>query len=300
MTVFVPRASGFCYGVSLAVNAANDALDKGKKLYMYGEVVHNPYVTDSLIMKGAKVIDSIEECCDIIDSPEASRGNSALLIRAHGITKKEREIIDSLGIEVIDKTCPKVERVHNIVSDAENCGKKVIVIGDSKHPEVIGIVGQCLQPIRVISSVEEAYSIDNIQNSTVVSQTTFNVKLFHKIVDVLRDKQSDIEIFNTICPATEIRQKRVDELSKNADIAIVVGGKKSSNTNKLYEVTSKNCESYIIENFDALKMKINSGLFDNKNNLLLCGGSSTPFEIIEDIAKKICEIKTQENTIIYC
>ncbi len=291
MIIMLPKMSGFCYGVSLAVKAAGVALSSGKELFMYGEIVHNPTVNSDLVAKGGIIIDSIDK---LPCRSDASR-NAAVLIRAHGIPRCEYMKIKECGIEVIDMTCPKVRNVHNIVSDAESRGKRITVIGDPNHPEVVGIVGQCMGQVDVIQRVEDAEKLSNMSDRAVVSQTTFNTRCFEKISQILKDRSDDIEIYNTICPATELRQNEVSRLSGKADLTIVVGGKKSSNSRKLYEIASENCDCCMIESLEELDMK----LLEGKEKLLLCGGSSTPFELISDIAKELCA-QNCNNKIEYC
>lgn len=273
MIITVPKLCGFCYGVSRAIEFAENALSKEGKLIMFGEIVHNPGVIDGLISKGAVIADDV----DMLDTcPDAG-----VLIRAHGLGRDTLEMIKNKGREIIDGTCPKVKKVHEIVMREEKLGRNIIIIGNKEHPEVKGILGWCSKPVLVIPDYKTAIETDIEEKISVVVQTTFNIGEFERISGVLREKCRGVEIFNTICPATDIRQKMVRELSRESDFAIVVGGKKSSNSKKLFDISSENCTAIQIENKDELDMELLRGT----ERVLICAGSSTPFSEVETIVR---------------
>lgn len=280
MKIILPKTSGFCYGVSLAVKEAENIINSKKKLIMYGEPVHNPDVVGRLKEKGAVIVESVDEVQDYMQGQEA-----VLLIRAHGISKKEEDNLRNTGIVLSDKTCPKVKKVHETVKEEEKKGRRIIIVGNPGHPEVKGIVGQCKTAASVISSAEEAELLELKGDISVVVQTTFNSKIFQEIKKIIEEKNKDAVIYNTMCPATNIRQKEIEELSKTADYVIVLGGKKSSNSLKLCQIAARNTSAVLVEKIEDLSFDE----LDGKNTVVVCGGSSTPYELIDQATKKLLE-----------
>ena len=185
MKITVPKTSGFCYGVSLAVKEAENIISCGKGLIMYGEIVHNPDVVKALEEKGAITVDSPK------DITTGDKDNTVLLIRAHGVPRRTEEELRKTGLELRDKTCPKVKKVHKTVRDEEKKGRKVLIVGNPNHPEVVGIVGQCEGIAEVIASVDDALRADLSGDISVVVQTTFNGKVFENIKKVILEKNPD-------------------------------------------------------------------------------------------------------------
>ncbi len=286
MKITVPKTSGFCYGVSLAVKEAERIISEDKSLIMFGEIVHNPDVVGSLEKKGGVTIDDTDEVLRRVDEIKSFENkNPVVLIRAHGVPKSVEDMLFGVGAEVRDRTCPKVKKVHNIVKDEEEKGRRIVIVGNPKHPEVIGIFGQSEHSPSVISTPEEAEKADLTGEISVVVQTTFNGKLFEKIREVILSVNPHAEIFNTMCPATNIRQQEIFSLSKNADFVIVFGGKKSSNSLKLRDIAGMNTNAVLVEKISEIDLKALEG----KENVVVCGGSSTPYELIDAAAKYIKE-----------
>ena len=287
MKIILPRTSGFCYGVSLAVKEAENVLNEGRRLIMFGEIVHNPDVVSALEGKGGITVDSVQD----VENDEKRR-DSVLLIRAHGVPEETQIKLGETGVELRDKTCPKVKKVHMIVKEEEEKGSSVVIVGNPKHPEVIGILGQCRGDARVISSPEEAEALVYDEKTSVVVQTTFNGAVFESIKQVIQKRSPSAFIYDTMCPATNIRQGEIAELSKTADYVIVLGGKKSSNSLKLCEIAKKHTESVLVEKIEEIDLEKIRG----KEKVVVCGGSSTPYELIKDGAEYIASFFGAEIT----
>ena len=274
MEVVLAKSSGFCFGVKRAVDRVYEQLAENKKIYTYGPIVHNDDVVADLEEKGVKVLNTKEELTELTEG--------SVVIRAHGVPKEIYEIMEQKNIECIDATCPFVKRIHKIVEKESAEGRRIIVIGNAKHPEVEGIRGWCKTPATVIESREEALQFNGSKDDKycVVSQTTFNYKKFQELVEIICKKGYDIIVANTICSATEERQKEASELAAKADVMIVIGGTHSSNTRKLYELCKSECENtYYIQTLADLQLEL-------PNSVELVGitaGASTPNKIIEEV-----------------
>lgn len=274
MEVVLAKSSGFCFGVKRAVDRVYEQLADHKKIYTYGPIVHNEDVVKDLEEQGVRVLNTEEELGTLTEG--------SVVIRAHGVPKRIYEIMEKRGIECIDATCPFVKRIHKIVEKESTEGRHIIIVGNAKHPEVEGIMGWCKNPATVIESKEEALDFRGSPDDKycVVSQTTFNYKKFQELVEIFQKKGYDIIVANTICSATEERQKEASELAAKADVMIVIGGTHSSNTRKLYELCKSECENtYYIQTLADLQLEL-------PNSVELVGitaGASTPNKIIEEV-----------------
>ena len=274
MEVVLAKSSGFCFGVKRAVDRVYEQLADHKKIYTYGPIVHNEDVVKDLEKQGVRVLNTKEELEALTEG--------SVVIRAHGAPKRIYEIMEQRGIECIDATCPFVKRIHKIVEKESTEGRHIIIVGNAKHPEVEGIMGWCKNPATVIESKEEALDFKGSPDDKycVVSQTTFNYKKFQELVEIFQKKGYDIIVANTICSATEERQKEASELAAKADVMIVIGGTHSSNTRKLYELCKSECENtYYIQTLADLQLEL-------PNSVELVGitaGASTPNKIIEEV-----------------
>jgi 4-hydroxy-3-methylbut-2-enyl diphosphate reductase len=278
MEVLLAKTSGFCFGVKRAVDTVYEQIEQGGEIYTYGPIVHNDEVVKDLEEKGVKVINSKEELENL--------SSGKVIIRAHGVSKEICSLIENKGLECIDATCPFVKRIHNIVEKESAEGRHIIIIGNDGHPEVEGIKGWSLTPATVIESEEETtnFKAKKGEKLCVVSQTTFNYKKFKYLVEIFQKKGYDIIVANTICNATQERQKEAMELAANVDVMIVIGGFHSSNTRKLYELCKGKCEkTYYIQTLADLQIDI-------PNSVELVGitaGASTPNKIIEEVQKYV-------------
>ena len=276
MEVIVAKSAGFCFGVKRAVDKVYEQIQehKGEDIYTYGPIIHNEEVVKDLERKGVKIINSKEELQDI--------KNGIIIIRSHGVGKDVYEIAQANNLKIVDATCPFVLKIHKIVQNEKNNDSHIVIIGNENHPEVEGIKGWSANPTTVIGSEEEAMSFeaDRSKKICVVSQTTFNYNKFKYLVEIISKKGYDINVLDTICNATHERQAEAKKIAANVDSMIVIGGKNSSNTQKLYEICKKECENtyYIqtIEDIELCKLQSSSCVG-------ITAGASTPNYINEEV-----------------
>ncbi len=281
MELIVGKTAGFCYGVKRAVDGAKEELKKNERLYGLGEIVHNQEVIKELENLGMQFINDIED----------SKGKT--IIRAHGIPKQIYEEAKEKGIELIDYTCPKVLKIHEIAEEYAKKGYYIFLLGNKKHPEIIGTLSYCGDNKFVIEKEDdtikalETFEKTGIQKLLVISQTTYSLEKFYIIEEIIKNElPRDIELVikNTICQATEIRQKETEEMAKKVDCMIVIGGKNSSNTKKLYEIAKKYCKTVLlIEN--ETELEINK--LQSTDTVGIMAGASTPKESIESVVEKL-------------
>ncbi|HBV68451.1 MAG TPA: 4-hydroxy-3-methylbut-2-enyl diphosphate reductase, partial [Clostridiales bacterium] len=284
MKIEISKFNGFCFGVKAAVEKADKTLNKENRLYSYGEIIHNKDVVDRLGKRGMVVVDDIPETND-----------AQLLIRAHGVGKHVLERLRENNIEVIDATCVKVKKIHKIVEEYKNKGYDIIITGDKNHPEVLGILGWCGNDAAVIESPEELLELklDSHKKYCMVSQTTFNTDTFRKIENAINANNiQNIEIYNTICDATRKRQEACVELASRSDVMLIIGGKNSSNTKKLYELSREVCpNTFLIENYKEIPYN-----YIDKNTIVgVSAGASAPDWIIEEVINMLENLNNNMN-----
>lgn len=278
MKCIIPKYSGFCSGVSLAVRAAYENLDG--RTFMLGEVVNNPSVVRDLTEKGLKLVHSTEEI---------TQENANVLIRAHGVPEKTLRQLSEKNLGIIDKTCPKVKHVHDIVAKASARGLDIIIVGTPNHPEIIGTVGWSKTKTILLYNLEDAKKIlpgtrFSEKGVCMVAQTTHNEKAYHEIYDYCTGLIPNIEFHNTICSATANRQNEIRELAKTCDTVLVVGGKTSSNVTKLYEIASEYCaNTQHVETAADIDVSRLKGM----ESVVVSTGASTPDASIEDTIKML-------------
>lgn len=279
MQVVTAKTAGFCFGVRRAVETCYEqASNANGKVYTYGPIIHNEMVVKDLEARGIGVIHSKEEL--------ARLDSGTVIIRSHGVTKEICDLIEEKGLRLVDATCPFVKKIHKIVREKSEEGYQIIVIGSRDHPEVEGICGWSLTPVTVIEDEQQASAFvrDGDKPLCIVSQTTFNSKKFDKLVEILQLLRYDRDcILNTICNATEERQKEAAELAGKADVMIVIGGKNSSNTQKLFEICKEKCsQTYYIQTLADLDLS----LLPSVGYVGITAGASTPNNLIEEVSKQ--------------
>jgi len=283
MEIRLVAGAGFCFGVKRAVDTVYEQLQTGKTIYTYGPIVHNEEVVKELAELGVRVIENRQELERLPDLRSlADPRAGTVIIRAHGVPREVQQCMEQKGWEVIDATCPFVKRIHRTVEKKSGQGEHILVVGNPDHPEIQGIVGWCNGPVDVIETVEEAekYVPPEGKKLTVVAQTTFNYNKFQTIVEILKKKGYNVSIVNTICNATEDRQRDTREVAANADAMIVIGGKHSSNTRKLYDICSRECaHTYFIQTLDDLHLELPKSV----RLVGITAGASTPNKIIEEV-----------------
>lgn len=276
MKIVVAKKAGFCFGVKKAVDMVYDeANDSEKTIYTYGPIIHNEEVVADLETKGVKAIDFDEnELNDLSDC--------TVVIRSHGVAKSIYDSLDAKNCNIVDATCPFVKKIHEIVQKESEEGKTIIIIGSEHHPEVEGIKGWVNGDAYVVNDETdvEGLTIDKETPVCIVSQTTFNQDKFNYLVENITQKGYDSNVVNTICNATNERQVEAKELASKVDAMIVVGGKNSSNTQKLYDICKAECEhTYYIQTVRDLDLDE----IKKYDFIGITAGASTPNNIIEEV-----------------
>ncbi len=280
MHVILAKSAGFCFGVKRAVETVyREAQKEGQPIYTYGPIIHNEEVVADLEQKGVAVVLSVEE---LKEKPKGT-----VIIRSHGVEKMIYDEIRALGFEIVDATCPFVLKIHRLVDQYSRDGYHVVIIGNDTHPEVEGIKGWSVpEQTTVIGNREDAekFSLSSEKKVCIVSQTTFNYNKFQELVEIMTKKGYDITVLNTICNATEERQTEAEQIAREADAMIVIGGRASSNTQKLFEICKKECENtYYIQTMKDLDLS----RLKSTDNVGITAGASTPNNIIEEVQKNV-------------
>ena len=275
MEVIVAKTAGFCFGVKRAVEQVYEQIEKAERpVYTFGPIIHHEQVVEDLAQKGVRVIDTEEELETVCDA--------IVIIRSHGVGKHIYDLLERNGVTVVDATCPFVKKIHRIVQEQQAAGRRVIIVGNPDHPEVQGIRGWGDEGTLV---VENADQIENLPVSTkdklcVVAQTTFNYNKFQDLVEKFEKKGYDILVLNTICNATQERQVEAKRIASEVDAMIVIGGRNSSNTQKLYEICRKECKNtYFIQTLGDF----NPECVNSVRSVGITAGASTPNQIIEEV-----------------
>lgn len=279
MEVITAKTAGFCFGVKRAVEKVYDQVNQGKKdIYTYGPIIHNEEVVADLESKGVKVLESKEDLQNL--------AHGTVIIRSHGVGKEIYRDIEEQGLELVDATCPYVRKIHRIVREKSEQGKQIIIIGNDTHPEVEGIKGWCVHSAIVVGDQKaaEELCLPQDQEICIVSQTTFNYNKFKNLVEIIDKKGYDIDVINTICSATEERQLEAGELADKVDAMIVIGGKSSSNTQKLFEICKTNCvNTYYIQTLDDLELYS----LPPVKCVGITAGASTPNYLIKEVQEYV-------------
>ena len=275
MEITVAKSAGFCFGVQRAVDSVYKELEENSgKIYTFGPIIHNEQVVEDLNKKGIEVIDTVEQLKEIKEG--------TVVIRSHGVAKEIYDDLEQQKLKMVDATCPFVKKIHNIVLDESNNGKTIIIIGNDNHPEVEGIKGWVNGEVIVINKEEqiEKLSLPEQTKACIVSQTTFNHNKFKYLVEIIRKKGYDITVVNTICNATHVRQVEAQKISSKVDGMIVIGGKNSSNTQKLYDICRNECENtFYVQTVKDLNLHELKSL----KSIGITAGASTPKNIIEEV-----------------
>ncbi len=283
--VKVAKTAGFCFGVNRAVESVEELVRKGDKVYTLGPIIHNAQVVERLEKAGVKSISSPNEASD----------DGVLVIRSHGVALSVYDEIRKNNIRFMDATCPFVAKIHKIVANASENGMPVLIAGDSEHPEVLGIKGHCAGEVFVFSNESELEALllqnSNLakENVCVVAQTTYNTQIWQNCIEILKKVCTNASIYDTICSATLSRQQEAVELARESDLMIIIGGKNSSNTQKLFKICNDCCSSYAIET--AAEIPINEILKAEK--IGITAGASTPSDVIKEVVLTVSEIMTE-------
>ena len=285
LTIRVAKSAGFCFGVSRAVGMVEGMLDRGERVCTLGPVIHNPRLVAELGARGAAVV----------DMPEQVPPGTAAVIRSHGVPRETYDRLRDAGVRVADATCPFVAKIHRIVADPAY--EAVLIAGDPRHPEVEGIRGHCAVPSFVFSDRRELRQILaehpalRTQKLAVVAQTTFHAELWTECSEFLKKVYTNAIIFDTICSATSVRQREAKELATESDFMVVVGGRQSSNTRKLYAVCAEICPSVLVEGADELPLD----KLRRAGRIGVTAGASTPARIIKEVLNTMSGLDNDNN-----
>lgn len=272
MEIILAENAGFCFGVDRAVRMTEEELSKTDGgVYSYGPLIHNPQAVKALEAKGLETIDRFEDISE-----------GRIIVRSHGVPEETINDIKELGLHLVDCTCPYVLAVHKKVRDYSSKGYSIVIIGDKDHPEVVGINGWCENQAHIVNSAEDAKALPDLEKSCVVSQTTNRLDKFLELSGIVEEKSQETVLFNTICNATKLRQEAAEEVAKKVDAMIVIGGKHSSNTIKLAEISSRHCKNvFHIETIEEFALQ----RLQNFNTIGITAGASTPDWIIKEAVK---------------
>ena len=284
MKVKVAETAGFCFGVKRAVDKVYQLIEEGiHPIYTLGPIIHNEEVVSDLAERGVEVIE---------EKDLASLSGGTVVIRSHGVGKQIYQELREYHLDYVDVTCPFVLKIHRIVEKESLAGKHIIIFGDPDHPEVRGICGWCEGSYTVLKNREETenFTPPAEKDVCVVSQTTFNYNKFKELVEILCKKRyynsvlNMSNILNTICNATEERQKEAQNIAGEVDTMLVIGGKHSSNTQKLFEICKEECgNTYYIQT----PVDLDSEMFHHSSYVGITAGASTPKKIIEEVQEHV-------------
>lgn len=292
--ILIADNAGFCFGVKRAMNMAWNELDKSEKVAIYalGPLIHNKQAVAKYEERGMLTVDTIEEI-EKIESEKVRRGINAskdreMIIRSHGVSMSIYDEAKLKNIPIIDTTCPFVRKIHYLANKCFEDGKQLIVIGDRNHPEIIGINGWSSHSAIIAKNLEEISNISFETNKDyfIVAQTTMNEKEFDAIINYIRSLDIKFEVENTICSATRVRQESARELAQKVDLMIVIGGKHSSNTQKLVKICQDIVDTFSIET----KEDLDRNLLEKYHTIGITAGASTPDWIIEEVINFLREL----------
>ena len=292
MKIILAKTAGFCFGVNRAVSMVYNLLDKEESVATLGPIIHNTQVVAELESRGVKTLSDLSQ----------AQAGQTVVIRSHGVSKEVTDYFEENGFSVVDATCPFVSKIHKIVSEADS---PVLIAGNKNHPEVQGIIGHCRTQCFVFANTVELEKIleENsfLKNSApiVVAQTTFNIKEWKKCFEIVKKVCTNLKIFDTICIATEERQKEAESIAEKSDVMLVIGDRHSSNTGKLTAICADKCKrTYLIET----AAQLSEDFFKDASAVGITAGASTPDRIIKEVLdimsemlNKSGEIETEEN-----
>lgn len=286
--IIVAKTAGFCFGVARAVEQVESLLEKNEKVCTLGPLIHNPVFVSELEDRGARVISCLDEV----------KEDEMLVIRSHGISRTVFNEIIYRKLRYSDLTCPFVSKIHKIVSNTNCECDIIIVIGDKDHPEVIGIVGHSNAKAYVLRGEKEVRELFlgndfSDKNIILVSQTTFNISEWNCCVAAAKELHNNVKIFDTVCRATCDRQTEADKLASECDLMIVIGGKNSSNTTKLFQICSEKTKTFHIETASEIPWQE----VKNAKRVGVTAGASTPGCIIKEVLTNMSEVM-ENNSIV--
>ncbi|MBP6909456.1 MAG: 4-hydroxy-3-methylbut-2-enyl diphosphate reductase [Candidatus Saccharicenans sp.] len=268
MEIIIARNSGFCYGVKRALRLTSETAKKNQsRIFTWGELIHNPEVISDLKKRGIKITTSLSRL----------KPGDTVIIRSHGISPAVYRALQKKKINLVDATCPKVKDIQKKVEQLSRAKSEIIIVGNRHHPEIQGLLGYGQHQAVVVENEEQAKALPFKKKRAVLAQSTQDMQLFGKIVAILTEKTEELSVYNTICQSTRVRQEATAELASQVEALIIVGGKNSSNTNRLYEISRrKQIRTYFIESPEELTPDMTR----EAKIIGISGGASTPPEVI--------------------
>jgi len=274
MEIIIAKDSGLCYGVKRAIQIAKETLSKEKgKVFTLGDLIHNPQVISDLEQQGIRSREDMDELTE-----------GTVIIRSHGVSPDIYKKIEEKNIKIVDATCPIVKRIQRLVEALAEEEEEIVIVGNKKHPESRGLIGYSQEKGIIVESEEQAQKMPKKKRRAVLVQSTQDMNLFQKVAAALIERTEEIKVFNTICQSTQTRQKSTSELASRVDTLFIIGGKNSSNTNKLYQISKR-----VLPNthFIVNSAQITSEMLKGAKKIGLSGGASTPPEAIEEAVARI-------------
>lgn len=276
MELTIGEHAGFCFGVRRAVDKAFECASHHLPCATLGPLIHNPQEVERLQKAGVRSVETLEEI----------RPGETVVIRSHGVTPEVYARCEKLGIPVIDATCPHVAHIHQLVKTYSASGDAVIIVGEADHPEVVGIAGWARGPVYILPTRQEAERAALPGKALVVAQTTIRRDRFEDVLAVLRRQVPELTVRMTICAATSQRQQEAERLSKSADVMIVVGGRNSSNTQKLLETCKLRCaRSILVETPEDIPQDV----IRETDRVAVTAGASTPQWLLDQVCARVME-----------
>ena len=281
MQIILAKTAGFCFGVDRAVSLVEEAVREDKRVATLGPIIHNRHVIERFTALGVREI----------AAPEEARPGECVVIRSHGVTRTIMEQLAGMDVEVIDATCPFVKKIHRIISEAKEKMQQPVIIGTRSHPEVQAIAGWCEEPVIFETPDELAEWLRNGANRTkipmrMVCQTTSTQNLWKSSCEIAKKECTNCEIFDTICKATEMRQKEATQLAQKCDAMVVVGDARSSNTGRLAMICRQYCKNVVLIDSAA---ELDMLLLSNAKTVGITAGASTPAWIIKEVNNKMSD-----------
>jgi len=290
MEIIIANNSGLCYGVKRALQIVKETLSEEKgKVYTLGDLIHNPQVINDLEKQGIR---SLEDLDDI--------QQGTVIIRSHGVSPEIYKKIEEKKIKIVDATCPIVKRIQRLVEALAKEEEEIVIVGNKNHPESRGLIGYSQGRGIIIESELQAKKLPHKKKRAVLVQSTQDMDLFQKVVVALLERTEELKVFNTICQSTQTRQKSTSELASRVDTLFIIGGKNSSNTHKLFQISKRVLpNTHFIEN----SAQITPEMLKGAKKIGLSGGASTPPEAIEEAVVRIkssFEQQIQREKIVQC
>jgi 4-hydroxy-3-methylbut-2-enyl diphosphate reductase len=282
MEIVLAESLGFCMGVKRAVDMAYRAIEKAgeRQVVTLGPLIHNAQEIERLEKDGVRTVDE-----------EAIPGDSTVIIRAHGVTPQAMQALKSRGLKVMDGTCPYVHYSQRKAAELREAGYAVVIAGDGKHPEILGILGHINDEAYVVKTVEDVGKLPELERAGTIAQTTISPKKYQAIIEALREKTRELKVCETICDATEENQKAIRDLSAEVEMLYVIGGRHSANSNKLVETAREKCHrATLIETADEIDPEDLRGV----RRVGVSAGASTPDWMIQRVVERLREIGSRE------